>query len=66
MKRYLIHHDDGGTWDLVVDGDAWSVEQFDGVNRRKMSVDEFKASADGARLAAKFTDAVGRAKAEMT
>lgn len=66
MRRYLIHHDRGGTWDLVVAGGEWSVEWVGGANRRSMTVKEFEASEEGRRLIEKLNDAVQRAMTGLT
>jgi len=61
MQRYLIHHDDGGTWDLVVVGDVRTVEHVVNGKQHSFTVEAFQQSEDGHRLARKLTDALLRA-----
>jgi hypothetical protein len=63
MKRYLICHDDGGTWDLVVEGDVWAVEHSHGGRRLRYGLTAFQESEDGKRLAPQLEDAMQRARA---
>ena len=61
VRRYLIHHDDGGTWDLVVSGAGYSVEHTRKAKRQTFNLEEFEASEDGIRLADSLTLALARA-----
>ena len=60
MQRYLIHHDLGGTWDLVFDDGIYSIEHRLNDHRQRFSLEQFEASPDGARLAGALTVAIAR------
>jgi len=62
MQRYLIDHDEGGTWDLVVQGEVRTVEHVLNNKRRTFTIEEFQLSEDGHRLAQKLTDALIRVR----
>jgi len=61
MQRHLIDHDDGGTWDLVVQGKVRTVEHVLNNKRHSFTIEAFQQSEDGHRLAQKLTDALIRA-----
>jgi len=63
VKRYLIHHGDGVTWDLVVTAGRYTVEHTVGNDKKTCTLDEFENSDDGKRLADFLALAVARAKA---
>jgi hypothetical protein len=63
MRRYLICHDEGGTWDLVVEEDVWAVEHSHGGRRLRYRLTEFQESEGGRRLARSLYEAIGRAQA---
>ena len=60
MKRYLIHHDQGGTWNLLVDGDDMKVEHAQEGHRKIHTLDEFENSPDGVRLSSSLALAIAR------
>jgi hypothetical protein len=62
VQRYLIHHGDGGTWDLVVTAGRYTVEHATGTDRKTCTLEEFEKSDDGKRLAQALALAVSRAK----
>ena len=61
MKRYLIHHGHGGTFDVVVDGDEQWIEHVTRHNRERFSIEEFKISATGKAFAGQLNAALDRA-----
>jgi hypothetical protein len=61
MKRYLVHHDEGGTCDPVIVGDRWTVENIHGLERKSFTIEEFEESKDGVRMAQSLTLALARA-----
>jgi hypothetical protein len=63
VKRYLIHHGAGGTWDLVVTAGRYTVEHTAATDKKTYTLEEFEKSADGRRLAQDLALAVERAKA---
>lgn len=61
MQRYLIRHDAGGTWNLVVHGDTWTVEHIRRDLRYAFALKEFAASSEGRRLSQQLSQALMRA-----
>jgi hypothetical protein len=60
LRRYLIHHDPQGTWDLILDDGIYSVEHALNDQRTRFSLEQFEASEDGTRLAGALTVAIAR------
>ena len=61
MRRYLIHHDGGRTWDLVVTAAGWAVEYVSPQKTQTFPLKEFEASSIGKQHADMLWDAIGRA-----
>jgi hypothetical protein len=61
MKRYLIHHGHEGTWDLVIEGDAQSIEVTQAEVRKRLPVNEFERSKDGVMFQRQLKSALERA-----
>jgi hypothetical protein len=61
MQRYLIRHDEAGTWDLIIEGDVMSVEHAHRDQRRRIGLAAFEQSETGEQLAEQLASALQRA-----